>query len=55
MSRTWCLLLGFNINVNYEAKQTKSAKKVVNHFSVYSLHIEPTITSEEKQAAKNLL
>lgn len=31
---------------------------VINHFSVYSLYIEPTIlqkTREEKQKAKNLL
>ena len=32
-----------DINVNYEAKQNKSAQKIVNHSSVYSLNVKSTI------------
>ena len=32
-----------DINVNYEAKQNKSAQKIVNHLSVYSLNFKSTI------------
>ena len=37
------------------AKQNNLAEKVVNHFSVYSLYVEPKIlqeTSEEKTSCK---